>query len=177
MGASLMPGNALFSHAGWNSPRFNEPEAKSAPPAPPSSVPPPSVPPPVATPGAPAQALPSFLATPVVEPVKVFEPPIEDNSLEFTSGSPRDANPDREIDFGDQAAVMDETFGESLRDIHRDEAQLMAEDESSATRIELAKAYLDIGDLDGARSMLEEVLAEGGPAAKAEAARLLKDIG
>ena len=177
MGASLMPGNALFSHAGWNSPRFNEPEAKSAPPAPPSSVPPPSVPPPVATPGAPAQALPSFLATPVVEPVTVFEPPIEDNSLEFTSGSPRDANPDREIDFGDQAAVMDETFGESLRDIHRDEAQLMAEDESSATRIELAKAYLDIGDLDGARSMLEEVLAEGGPAAKAEAARLLKDIG
>ena len=53
----------------------------------------------------------------------------------------------------------------------------MAEDESSATRIELAKAYLDIGDLDGARSMLEEVLAEGGPTAKAEAARLLNDMG
>ena len=52
----------------------------------------------------------------------------------------------------------------------------MAEDEASATRIELAKAYLDIGDLDGARSMLEEVLAEGGPTAKAEAARLLKEM-
>ena len=52
----------------------------------------------------------------------------------------------------------------------------MAEDESSSTRIELAKAYLDIGDVDGARSMLEEVLIEGGPSAKAEAGRLLRDL-
>jgi len=172
MGASLMPGNTLFSQAGWNSPRFNEPEAKSTP-----QAPAPAPAPPVATPGAANEALPSFLAASEVKPVKVFEPPMEDSSLEFTTGSPRDDNPDREIDFGDQAAVMDETFGDSLRDIHRDEARLMAEDESSATRIELAKAYLDIGDMDGARSMLEEVLAEGGPTARAEAARLLKDIG
>lgn len=159
MGASLMPGHALFSQAGWNSPRYSDAEAKAAPPA------------------APAPALPSFLASAEPAPVKVFESPMEDSSLEFTTGSPRDANPDNEIDFGDHAAVMDETFGGSLRDIHRDEAQLMSEDQSSATRIELAKAYLDIGDLDGARSMLEEVLAEGGPTAKAEAARLLKDMG
>jgi pilus assembly protein FimV len=53
----------------------------------------------------------------------------------------------------------------------------MDEDEASATRIELAKAYLAIGDLDGARSMLEEVLAEGGPVARGEAARILKEIG
>ena len=46
-----------------------------------------------------------------------------------------------------------------------------------ATRIELAKAYLAIGDLDGARSMLEEVLSEGGPSARGEAARILKEIG
>ena len=163
MGASLMPGNPLFSQAGWNSPRYSDPEPKVAP----TPVPSP----------APAAALPSFLASAEPAPVKVFEPATEDSSLEFTTGSPRDANPDKEINFGDQAAVMDETFGGSLRDIHRDEAKLMAEDESSATRIELAKAYLDIGDLDGARSMLEEVLAEGGPTAKAEAARLLKDMG
>ncbi|OGT56967.1 MAG: hypothetical protein A3E01_12775 [Gammaproteobacteria bacterium RIFCSPHIGHO2_12_FULL_63_22] len=164
MGASLMPGNALFGQAGWNSPRYSDAEPKAAPATAPAPSPAPA-------------ALPGFLASAQPAPVKVFEPPIEDSSLEFTTGSPRDENPDKEIDFGDQAAVMDETFGGSLRDIHRDEAQLMAEDESSATRIELAKAYLDIGDLDGARSMLEEVLAEGGPTAKAEAARLLKDMG
>jgi pilus assembly protein FimV len=45
------------------------------------------------------------------------------------------------------------------------------------TRLELAKAYIEIGDVDGARGMLEEVLAEGSAAARAEAERLLKSIG
>ena len=45
------------------------------------------------------------------------------------------------------------------------------------TRLELAKAYIEIGDTDGARGMLEEVLAEGSPAARSEAERLLKQIG
>ena len=72
---------------------------------------------------------------------------------------------------------MIDSGGMSATDIHRTEAEVMAEDESSATRIELAKAYLDIGDLDGARSMLEEVLSDGGPLARAEAERILKEIG
>ncbi len=52
-----------------------------------------------------------------------------------------------------------------------------ADDDASATRIELAKAYLDIGDLEGARSMLEEVLVEGGPSARATAEQILREIG
>ena len=52
-----------------------------------------------------------------------------------------------------------------------------AEEDGSATKIELARAYLDIGDVDGARGMLEEVLAEGGPRGRAEASQLLKEIG
>jgi pilus assembly protein FimV len=50
-------------------------------------------------------------------------------------------------------------------------------DDGSDTKIELAKAYLDIGDIEGAKGMLEEVLAEAGPAGRAEAERLLKEIG
>ena len=156
MGASLMPGHALFGQAGWNSPRFTEtPHA-----APSQAV--------VAAVGAVAVAAP--------EEVKVFELPDEPELVDFSIGSMREPGLDKEIDFGDHAAVMDETFGDLARDIHRDEAKMMDEDESSGTRIELAKAYLDIGDLDGARSMLEEVLAEGGPTAKAEAARILREI-
>ena len=45
------------------------------------------------------------------------------------------------------------------------------------TRLELAKAYIEIGDADGARGMLEEVLVEGSAAARAEAERLLKTLG
>lgn len=57
-----------------------------------------------------------------------------------------------------------------------DVAPLPAEDFDD-TRLELAKAYIEIGDADGARGMLEEVLADGTVAARAEAERLLKSIG
>jgi pilus assembly protein FimV len=88
--------------------------------------------------------------------VRVFEPPVDEEPL---TGS---ADLEDPVMFGD--------FG-------GDSAGISPEDEASATRIELAKAYLAIGDLDGARSMLEEVLAEGGAGARTEAARILKEIG
>jgi pilus assembly protein FimV len=157
MGASLMPGHALFSQAGWNTPRYDT-ESRPAPAAP-----------------APAAApAPSHEPMPVAEDGKVFDFPDEGGLPSFLGDAPASG---RELNLGAEAAVMDETFGDAVRDIHRDEAKLMAEDASSATRIELAKAYLDIGDLDGARGMLEEVLIEGGPTAKAEAARILKEMG
>lgn len=43
-------------------------------------------------------------------------------------------------------------------------------------RIELARAYLDLGDTDTARSLLQEVVDGGDPDARAEAARLLRDL-
>ena len=44
------------------------------------------------------------------------------------------------------------------------------------TKLDLAKAYLDMGDPEGARSMLEEVLAEGNDTQKGEARRLMSEI-
>ena len=41
------------------------------------------------------------------------------------------------------------------------------------TKLDLARAYMDMGDPDGARSILEEVLAEGNPNQKQEAQRLM----
>mgnify|MGYP001764977291 CR=1 FL=1 len=49
-------------------------------------------------------------------------------------------------------------------------------DDAVATKIDLARAYLDMGDADGARSMLEEVVAEGSESQKAEAKKLLSEI-
>jgi pilus assembly protein FimV len=49
-------------------------------------------------------------------------------------------------------------------------------DDAVATKIDLARAYLDMGDADGARSMLEEVISEGSDAQKAEAKKLLSEI-
>ncbi|HVF34276.1 MAG TPA: FimV/HubP family polar landmark protein [Candidatus Saccharimonadia bacterium] len=52
-----------------------------------------------------------------------------------------------------------------------------AGDDSVGTKLDLARAYLDMGDPEGARSMLQEVLSEGSEVQKTEAKRLLADIG
>jgi pilus assembly protein FimV len=44
------------------------------------------------------------------------------------------------------------------------------------TKLDLARAYMDMGDPDGARSILEEVVQEGNPNQKQEAQRLLESI-
>lgn len=50
-------------------------------------------------------------------------------------------------------------------------------EDAVGTKLDLARAYLDMGDPEGARSMLQEVLAEGNDTQKGEAKRLLADIG
>jgi pilus assembly protein FimV len=44
------------------------------------------------------------------------------------------------------------------------------------TKLDLARAYLDMGDAEGARLMLDEVLAEGSQMQKDTARRILNDI-
>jgi pilus assembly protein FimV len=51
-----------------------------------------------------------------------------------------------------------------------------AGEDAIGTKLDLAKAYLDMGDPEGARSMLDEVIAEGNEAQKGEARKLLAEI-
>ena len=44
------------------------------------------------------------------------------------------------------------------------------------TKLDLARAYMDMGDPDGARSILKEVLQEGSVSQKQEAQRLLDSL-
>ena len=66
---------------------------------------------------------------------------------------------------------------DNMPDIHRSESELLDIDSASSTKIELAGAYLEIGDVEGARSMLEEVAAGGSAPAKAMAKRIMGEIG
>lgn len=78
---------------------------------------------------------------------------------------------------------LDEAFDAAITaqrpalDVTAEPVAEVATESLDDTRIELAKAYIEIGDAEGARGMLEEVLLEGSPAARAEAGRLLKSIG
>jgi pilus assembly protein FimV len=51
-----------------------------------------------------------------------------------------------------------------------------AGEDAIGTKLDLAKAYLDMGDPEGARSMLDEVMAEGNDVQKGEARKLLAEI-
>jgi pilus assembly protein FimV len=49
--------------------------------------------------------------------------------------------------------------------------------DDAATKLDLAKAYQDMGDKEGAKELLQEVLKEGSDAQKSEAQKLLSAIG
>ena len=155
MGVALSPANPLFSQAGWNSPRFGDtgvmpatPTAAAVPPAP------------DAVPDLDAPDLP---AAPAVD---LDDQDDWDRLTQAASG----------VTGSDAAPDADAYAPVSLDPVEAEIGPADADD-GSDTKIELAKAYLDIGDIEGAKGMLEEVLAEAGPAGRAEAARLLKDIG
>ena len=58
-----------------------------------------------------------------------------------------------------------------------EELVIAADSNALSTKLDLARAYLDMGDDDGARQILDEVVAEGTEDLKAEAQALLSRIG
>ncbi|WP_082849827.1 FimV family protein [Halioglobus sp. HI00S01] len=54
---------------------------------------------------------------------------------------------------------------------------IAAEANTMSTKLDLARAYMDMGDEDGARQILEEVVAEGSDEQKTEASGLLERLG
>jgi pilus assembly protein FimV len=69
-----------------------------------------------------------------------------------------------------EAPLPVEDFNEGVDDL------AVFGDDAVATKLDLARAYIDMGDPDGARSMLEEVLAEGTAAQQGEAQRLMESL-
>lgn len=64
--------------------------------------------------------------------------------------------------------------GSSMADLSLDDAG--GGGEAVSTKLELAKAYLEIGDKDGAREILQEVAKEGSAAQKDEAQKLIASL-
>jgi len=162
MGVALLPGHALFNQAGWNVPKF-ESTAKPIPPVP--------------------------VAAEIVEPEPSFlsqKDMAELDNLEAVSIAPLAPIPAAPAtiasaqDEPDEIMLMSESDFvalDNMPDIHRSESELMDVDAASSTKIELARAYLEIGDVEGARSMLEEVAASGSAPARAMAQRIMNEIG
>lgn len=90
---------------------------------------------------------------------------------------------DLEIESPDTANLEDDLdlsqdFAAGRADGLEDEELVIASDSNGlSTKLDLARAYLDMGDDDGARQILDEVVAEGSEELKAEARTLLNRIG
>lgn len=61
-------------------------------------------------------------------------------------------------------------------DLEDDDFDFLAGTDEAATKLDLARAYIEMGDSDGARDILEEVALEGNDEQKAEAQELLKNL-
>lgn len=73
----------------------------------------------------------------------------------------------------EQSSALDideESLGED------DDFDFLAGTDEAATKLDLARAYIEMGDSDGARDILEEVALEGNDEQKAEAQELLKNL-
>ncbi len=104
----------------------------------------------------------------------------------------RDGPVDDEADFAgleieeDEAGLGEEDDLDLSEDFVRDDADddddeedilIAADANGMSTKLDLARAYMDMGDDDGARQILEEVIAEGNDALKSEAQALLDRLG
>lgn len=95
--------------------------------------------------------------------------------LEIEGGS-SELGDDLEDDLDLSADFADSPLGEEDDDDDDEDLVIAAEANGMSTKLDLARAYLDMGDEDGARQILEEVVAEGSGEYKAEAEALLQRI-
>lgn len=171
MGQEIAPEHPLFI--------VTEAEPEPAPVPAPAPVPTP-VPPPVAK------------AAPVVPPPPAVTPAPPVREIDWGQPAPKPAMDNAatqkmRIDDVRTAAREPEPTFESVPDLGGDsfayepapaggEGSGFVDADAASTKLELARAYLDMGDVEGARGMLEEVVSEGNPGQRAEAKRLLDEI-
>lgn len=88
------------------------------------------------------------------------------NVVDFSSAASSSSAGDETVAFS-----LDEDFDADIDD------SLFADVDEVGTKLDLAKAYIDMGDSDGAKSILDEVVEEGDATQKQEAKELMRQIG
>ena len=95
-------------------------------------------------------------------------------TMRLPDPAPADATGLHDVTGIHEATIVDEDYTGTIKlPDAESEAETMSE---VGTKLDLARAYVDMGDPDGARSILEEVLEEGNEQQKAEAQTLLDSL-
>jgi pilus assembly protein FimV len=109
----------------------------------------------------------------------LFEVPAPESPIDVPEvGAPEISSSAASFEFGDTGDGIDYTppSGGAALEPDSESADFPASEDAIGTKLDLARAYLDMGDPDGARAMLEEVLGEGNPDQQDEARRLIAEI-
>ena len=69
-----------------------------------------------------------------------------------------------------------EPMGESVDEMGDDDFDFFAETDETTTKLDLARAYIDMGDAEGARDILDEVMTEGSDTQQQEAREMLAKL-
>jgi pilus assembly protein FimV len=101
-------------------------------------------------------------ATSETSELPALEPTVEMNKVDETGILPTVLVSELEMDEGEPAADDQEVESHTMSEV--------------GTKLDLARAYVDMGDPEGARSILEEVVKEGSAAQKQEAERLMASL-
>ncbi|WLG47091.1 FimV/HubP family polar landmark protein [Pseudomonas sp. FP1740] len=137
--------------------------------------------------------LPVAEAPTVTEAPKVTEAPLDDLELpadfDLSLADEMDATPDKpdafENELNDVNAELDrlsQSLGEpsfteeDALASSDDELDFLSGADEVATKLDLAQAYIDMGDNDGARDILNEVMTEGDAGQKSEAKEMLSRL-
>ncbi len=110
-----------------------------------------------------------------------------DNAIDFDIGGKEEAEAKIDVGAPEAAPAGNEIQWEpqpgagpaaevSLEAPAGGEAQASGQWDETATKLDLAKAYIDMGDAEGARSILQEVMAEGNDTQKKQAQELSAQI-
>ena len=97
---------------------------------------------------------------------------VEDVDLDLT-----DVSESLNLDLDDDANDAIEIISESAADDDEFDLSSLDDVDEISTKLDLARAYLDMGDKEGTRSILDEVLAEGNDDQKHEANSLMAKLG
>lgn len=176
MGRELLPGNPLFAEPGGYAEGAadagDEAFAFDAPAADPFEPAPTPAPAPVTDFDFDFDApSPARLDEPAAPPAA---PADEDDGFDFGDLPPLDFQ--SEIDAAARDTAERANLAEQAVPSTTLDDEFFVGDDAVNTKLDLARTYLDMGDPDGARAMLEEVLSEGSQVQKDEARRLLDGI-
>ena len=89
-------------------------------------------------------------------------------------------DPDSDSDFKEESAG-DSAISDSMSDFEAaldedDDLDFLSEEDEVSTKLDLARAYIDMGDQEGAREILQEVLDSGNDEQKEEAQTLIQGL-